>query len=244
MAGTSSRACSCACAIPAKNSSSATRMNGPSRAPSGPVPSPPAGDAARDGTDQVGADRDLRWHGRGRHLLHAAAGQGNGGDGPSALKLWISSTTADADIFAVLRVFDRQGKEVVFQGALDPHTPIAQGWLRASHRKLDPRLSLPYRPYHTHDEKQPPSRARSTRSTSRSGPRASSCRRATASRSRSAARTTSGRRSGGAFQHEEPDARLRPVRVHDDATDRPPEVFGGKVTLHVGPIGRRARCRR
>ena len=46
-------------------------------------------------------------------------------------------------------------KEIVFQGAIDPHTPIAQGWLRASHRKLDPKLTLPYRPYHTHDEKQP-----------------------------------------------------------------------------------------
>ena len=46
-------------------------------------------------------------------------------------------------------------KEVVFQGAIDPHTPVAQGWLRASHRKLDKKLSLPYRPYHTHDEKQP-----------------------------------------------------------------------------------------
>jgi len=28
------------------------------------------------------------------------------------------------------------------------------GWLRASHRKLDPALSKPYWPYHTHDEKQ------------------------------------------------------------------------------------------
>ena len=46
-------------------------------------------------------------------------------------------------------------KEVVFQGALDPHTPIGQGWLRASHRKLDKKLTLPFRPYHTHDEKQP-----------------------------------------------------------------------------------------
>ena len=27
--------------------------------------------------------------------------------------------------------------EVIFVGAIDPHTPIAQGWLRASHRKLD-----------------------------------------------------------------------------------------------------------
>jgi predicted acyl esterase len=28
---------------------------------------------------------------------------------------------------------------------------MAQGWLRASHRRLDEELSLPYRPYHTHD---------------------------------------------------------------------------------------------
>jgi predicted acyl esterase len=72
--------------------------------------------------------------------------------GPSALKLRVASTTDDADIFAIVRVFDTNGDEVVFQGAIDPHTPIAQGWLRASHRKLDDALTLPYRPYHTHDE--------------------------------------------------------------------------------------------
>mgnify|MGYP003346559625 CR=1 FL=1 len=27
--------------------------------------------------------------------------------------------------------------------------PVAKGWLRVSHRELDPALSLPYRPYHT-----------------------------------------------------------------------------------------------
>ena len=75
--------------------------------------------------------------------------------GPSALKLFVSSSTPDADIFAVLRVFDPDGTEVVFQGAIDPYTPPAQGWLRASHRKLDRELSTPYRPYHTHDEQQP-----------------------------------------------------------------------------------------
>jgi len=75
--------------------------------------------------------------------------------GPSALKLWVSSSTSDADFFVVLRVFAPDGQEVLFQGALDPKTPVGQGWLRASHRKLDPKLSLPYRPYHTHDEKQP-----------------------------------------------------------------------------------------
>jgi len=75
--------------------------------------------------------------------------------GPSALKLFLSSSTEDADIFAVLRVFSPEMKEVVFQGAIDPHTPIAQGWLRASHRKLDAAISKPWRPYHTHDEHQP-----------------------------------------------------------------------------------------
>ena len=75
--------------------------------------------------------------------------------GPSAVKLFLSSSTQDADVFAVLRVFTPDLQEVVFQGALDPHTPIGQGWLRASHRKLDTQLSKPYRPYHTHDEKQP-----------------------------------------------------------------------------------------
>jgi predicted acyl esterase len=74
--------------------------------------------------------------------------------GPSAVKLFVSSSTTDADIFVVLRVFSPDGNEIVFQGAIDPHTPISQGWLRASHRKLDLALSTPYRPYHTHDEKQ------------------------------------------------------------------------------------------
>ena len=74
--------------------------------------------------------------------------------GPSAVKLFASSSTQDADFFVVLRVFTPDMQEVVFQGAIDPHTPIGQGWLRASHRKLDPALSTPYRPYHPHDERQ------------------------------------------------------------------------------------------
>jgi uncharacterized protein len=72
--------------------------------------------------------------------------------GPSALKLFLSSETRDADVFLVFQVFDPSGEEVVFYGALDPHTPVGQGWLRASHRKLDSARSRPYRPYHTHDE--------------------------------------------------------------------------------------------
>lgn len=71
-----------------------------------------------------------------------------------ALKLFLSSSTIDADVFATLRLFDSKGKEVTFAAAVEPRAPIAQGWLRASHRKLDPKLSTEYRPYHTHDEVQ------------------------------------------------------------------------------------------
>ena len=72
--------------------------------------------------------------------------------GPMAAKLKVSSSTEDADLFLVLRVFTADLREVTFMGAIDPHTPIAQGWLRASHRKLDRKLSTEYRPYHSHDE--------------------------------------------------------------------------------------------
>jgi predicted acyl esterase len=75
--------------------------------------------------------------------------------GPLAANLRISSSTEDADIFVVFRVFSPDLREVTFAGAIDPHTPVAQGWLRASHRKLDETLSRPFRPYHSHDEVQP-----------------------------------------------------------------------------------------
>jgi uncharacterized protein len=75
--------------------------------------------------------------------------------GPVAARLYVSSTSTDADLFLVLRVLSPGGGEVTFPGAIDPHTPVAQGWLRMSHRKLDPGLSTPYRPYHAHDEIQP-----------------------------------------------------------------------------------------
>ena len=74
--------------------------------------------------------------------------------GPLALKLFVSSSTPDVDLFVVMRLFSDADKEVVFQGAVDPYTPIAQGWLRASHRKLDTDLSKPWRPFHSHDQKQ------------------------------------------------------------------------------------------
>ena len=75
--------------------------------------------------------------------------------GPMAARLFIASTTADADLFIIVRVFDPQGKELTFMGSTDPNTPIANGWLRASHRRLDPQKSQPWRPYHPHDRADP-----------------------------------------------------------------------------------------
>jgi uncharacterized protein len=72
--------------------------------------------------------------------------------GPSAAKLFVSSSTDDADLFLILRLFTADLKEITYSGSNDPHTPMAHGWLRASSRKLDAARSLPYRPWHTHDE--------------------------------------------------------------------------------------------
>jgi predicted acyl esterase len=74
--------------------------------------------------------------------------------GPVACRLWISSDTTDADIFLALRVFDEDGKEVLFHGANEPKAPISLGWLRASHRKLDEERSEPWAPYHPHQEEE------------------------------------------------------------------------------------------
>jgi predicted acyl esterase len=75
--------------------------------------------------------------------------------GPVRLTLFASSDTEDMDIFATLRAFSPDGKEVTFLSAIDPKCPISQGWLRASHRKLDAAATTAWRPVHTHDERQP-----------------------------------------------------------------------------------------
>jgi len=75
--------------------------------------------------------------------------------GPIMLKLWVSSTSDDADLFAIVRNLRPDGTEVTFPGPQpsdESAVAVAYGWLRLSHRKLDPERSTPYRPYHTHDE--------------------------------------------------------------------------------------------
>lgn len=73
--------------------------------------------------------------------------------GPIVLVVWISSTSRDMDLFVTLRNIDPAGKDVFEVGQAGQPVPVTKGWLRASHRKLDPARSLPYRPFHSHTKR-------------------------------------------------------------------------------------------
>lgn len=98
---------------------------------------------------------DYEVMGEGLHFSTAPFEEETEITGPLSAKLFISSTTTDADLFLIVQVFDPDGVEVTFEGSTDPNTPIGNGWLRASHRALDPDLSLPWQPYHPHDRADP-----------------------------------------------------------------------------------------
>jgi uncharacterized protein len=74
--------------------------------------------------------------------------------GPLAATLYVSTTAKDADLFLTVRAYDTSGKEHLIVAASELNAPLAQGWLRASHRKLDPVKSQPWQPVHPHDELQ------------------------------------------------------------------------------------------
>lgn len=60
--------------------------------------------------------------------------------GPASLDLWLTSTGLDVDVQATVTEVRPDGQE----------TYVQRGWLRASHRKLDPAQSSAVRPFHTH----------------------------------------------------------------------------------------------
>jgi predicted acyl esterase len=155
--------------------------------------------------------------------------------GPSAAKLYVSSSTTDADIFVVLRVFSPDMKEVVFQGAIDPHTPIGQGWLRASHRELDKKLAKPYRPYHTHSRKRPLKPGEVVALDLEIWPTS-----IVVPAGYRIALTVRGRDyvypggSGGRQSNFKNELTGCGPFLHDDPRDRPPQVFAGVTGLHFG----------
>jgi predicted acyl esterase len=155
--------------------------------------------------------------------------------GPSAVRIFISSSTNDADVFVILRVFSPDLKEVVFRGAIDPHTPIAQGWLRASHRKLDTVLSRPYRPYHSHNEEQKLDPGQIVQLDIEIWPTSivipAGFRIGLNIRGKD---YEYGGASGGRLSNFKNELRGCGPFLHDDPLDRPGNVFGGVTTLHFG----------
>ena len=154
--------------------------------------------------------------------------------GPASARLGVSSSTVDADLFVVVRVFDEHGEEVFFQGIIDANIPLTNGWLRASHRKLDENLSTPFRPYHSHDEKQPlvPGQPYAldieilpTSVVLPAGYRLAVSVQGTDFENGKTPTGMSQSRRG---------ARGSQFWEHSDLADRPADIFDGEITLHAG----------
>jgi predicted acyl esterase len=152
--------------------------------------------------------------------------------GPLKARLFISSQTQDADLFVVVRVFDPAGHEVTFTGTLDPHTPVAQGWLRASHRQLDPDQTTEWRPVHRHTERELLTPGDIYPLDIEIWP---TC--IVIPRGHRVALHV----RGTDYHYGGPPVRIGWFTMqgcgpfmHDDADDRPPSIFGGRVTIHTG----------
>jgi uncharacterized protein len=155
--------------------------------------------------------------------------------GPISARLFIASETEDADLFLVVRLFDPDDREVTFMGALDPNTPLAQGWLRASHRELDPRLTTLYQPHHMHRRRLPLVSGETyevqveiwpTSIVVPAGYKLGLTVRGNDYR-------YEGELTDFAKNFHYANRGIGPF-IHDDPDDRPADLFGGRVTIHVG----------
>jgi uncharacterized protein len=155
--------------------------------------------------------------------------------GPVAAKIWLSSSTADADVFTTLRLFAPDGSECLFVGHLDPKSPVTMGWLRASHRKLDPERSQPWLPFHSHDERQPLTPGEVYELDVELNPTSIVV----------PAGYRLGLTIGGVdFDHGQEPTVYQPhgtlmrgsgIATHGDEVDRPASLFDGEIALHAGP---------
>jgi predicted acyl esterase len=143
-------------------------------------------------------------------------------------RLWMSSSTADMDVFVTLRAFDPQGKEVTFLSAVEPKSPLSQGWLRASHRKLDAQRSTEWRPFHCHDQAEPLTPDQAYPLDVEIWPMSVSL--------------PAGYRLALTVQGKDFERADEPGPtkgsgwfLHDDPLDRPPEIFAGRQTIYIGP---------
>ena len=65
--------------------------------------------------------------------------------GPIVLNLYASTTDTEVLWLVSLREVDKEGKEKV----------LTRGWLRGTHREVDPSRSKPWAPYHPHNKSEP-----------------------------------------------------------------------------------------
>jgi predicted acyl esterase len=147
--------------------------------------------------------------------------------GPIKAKLFVSSSSNDMDLFATLRAFDPQGKEVTFYSAVEPKAPVSQGWLRVSQRKLDTKRSTEHQPWHNHDEAQKLKPGEIVEVDLEIWP--------------GSAALPAGYRVALTLQGKdfERPGETGPQRgsgwfLHDDPRDRPPASFGGEHTVYSG----------
>jgi putative CocE/NonD family hydrolase len=106
------------------------------------------------GRASASASMHARIHVGGLSVVTPVLEQDTEVTGPIAAQLYVSSTSEDMDIFITIRNIDADGKDVWETGQQGGQVPVAKGWLRVSHRELDPALTLPYRPYHKHLRRQ------------------------------------------------------------------------------------------
>ena len=156
--------------------------------------------------------------------------------GPLMMNLWVSSTSEDMDIFVSLRNIGPDGKDVNEIGQHGQPVPcVTKGWLRASHRKLDPKESKPYRPYHTHDEAQPLKPGVPVECDVEIWPTSivvpKGYRLALSVRGKDYEYEGELSEFGKKFHY---GTRGTGGMTHNDPDNRPADIYGGKVTLHCG----------
>jgi uncharacterized protein len=75
--------------------------------------------------------------------------------GPLVLKLFASSTAIDTQFIVKLTDQHPQDSAARAKNEQPAYTPVAKGWLKASHREKDKARSTPQRPFYTHTNPQP-----------------------------------------------------------------------------------------
>jgi uncharacterized protein len=75
--------------------------------------------------------------------------------GPIKLELYASSSAKDTDFVIKLAEQYPQSAEDRAKGLNPPSQLVTKGWLRASHRALDPKHSTEMEPYHSHTDPEP-----------------------------------------------------------------------------------------